>query len=411
MSISDPNINDEDGPGESQLNIMWVLIVGSISLVVISVILLLGLSVVGGMADDMAEGDPENRTSTAAFTNDNGGLDDGLYRDGILFDTYVSFQATGFGIGSVTEVYEVEETNEKAVRFTGAGSSYQSDGDVDFPANDSWTVATWGEWNNSHSTTNGTLLDIDGRILIQYDNSTNEWIGWWYDEGARDSYRVNASTTNQPGTMEHVALVHNGTHLAIYLNNTQKDVVATDGGESDPLLDADNWAGDIEETRAYHEALSSSDRQQLVDDPILPVADANRSFRIMYDEGTGSSERVWFTGGVQLSFTDTEWVGGFNGTDLTEANDYDLDVASGDISPDDNGRLEGAPVAWVDYRFNPSDHISSISTSLAAAFELFGTAVLVIPAVAVLAALLGGLTVALRATGGFESPFKRRGGR
>lgn len=391
---------------------IWALIIGSVALVVVGIIMLLGLTVVGGITDGVSEaGPPENRTSDALFTDSDGNLKDGLYRDGLIFDTYVSFQSTFVTDGDVLQVYHVNDSTGDTIRLRGADDSqFQSNEDIEFASDDTWSVATWGEWNNSYGTTNGTLLSLNGRVLIQYDNQSQQWIGWWYDDGSRDSYNVTVSSTNQPGTLEHITLVHNGTHLAIYRNNTQGDVVNTTGDNTaDPLLNASNWAGRIEESRGYDDALNSSQRQQLRDSPVLPLNGANRTFRLMYDQGSGDRVSVYFTGS-SATLQNTTWTDGHPGTVLTEGTDYELDVGDGDISPNDGGRLDGAPVAWVDYEFEPSDFVAALIPGIRSGFTLFGTSVLVIPAAAVLAALLGSIFWAFRVADTFDSPFNRRNG-
>lgn len=290
----------------------------------------------------------------------------------IAVDSPASFADTDLFAGEVESVNRVRDSTGRALLLRGASdSTYQTSTQLTIANDKTWTVSVHAEYNNSYGTTNGTVVSLDGRVLLQYDNATQEWIGWYYDEGSRYSHRVSVAAPDQPGSLATVQLVSNGTHLAIYNNNTRGGV-ANLGVEryDDPLLNASNWAGRQDELRGYDAALSASDRQQLIDSPVQPLNGEQRRYRVMFDEGSGTSEPVYFTS-AKLSLSNTTYMPGLAGNTLTEGVDYSVNTEDGEITALDGGRLDTAPTVFVDYSYTPNKAASDLGNSIAGSFELF----------------------------------------
>lgn len=283
--------------------------------------------------------------------------------------------------GEVAAVLQVKDSTGEAIKLRGAGdSTYRSSSPIAFASDSTWTVSVFASWNNSFGTTNGTVYSLNGRLILQYNNATQQWVGWYYDEGDRDSYRVNVSATAQPGGLQNIQLVGNGTHFAIYRNNTRGEVADLSAESSeDPLVNASNWAGRQEELRGYDDNFSASARQALIDSPILPVNGHERTFRVMFD-GTGDgSEPVYFTD-ASLSLSNTSVASGVAGNVLSAGTDYSVDLGSATITALSGGKLDGAPTAFVEYRFLPNKAVSSLTNDIAGSMELFAVVPLVMVA-------------------------------
>jgi len=118
--------------------------------------------------------------------------------------------------------------------------------------------------------------------------------------------------------------------------------------------------------------VSSSQRTTLYDTPTAPVK-ANETARIYYDARAGeSSIDVYRTGG-DLTLSNASVVDGFAGQDLEQAGV----LGNGDWRRDgrtviavDGGKLDGAPVAFVDYDgtggqiFNLAAFARAVSSSI-----------------------------------------------
>lgn len=395
MSIG-PSQGD-DGAG---LGVFSVLLGGAIALVVVTIIALLGLVVVGGMAESMGtEGDPFNTSSSA---------------DPVTGQA-VSFENTQ-GEREVLEVYSVQDSRGNAVRLTGADDSYvQSQESVDLASGDNWTVATWARVRDGQGAASMTAVSADGEVLIQYNGSRSEWSAWYYDEGARNSYRANVSAPDQPGNLTLVTATANSTHFWIYANQTRGETVKITGSN---IVDADvssgNWNGTLDETRTFNGTTNDSEQADLHNNPVAPRPSRDRTARLMYDEGQGDTTAIFFTG-TRADLSNFSWVDGLDGHELTEGTDYEIDTSAGTITALDGGKIDGAPVVWIDYRYQPLNPVGKVSEAIQPAFQLLGTSVIVIPAAAILAVLVGGLIGAITLVGGVSLEgmpgFNDRGGR
>jgi hypothetical protein len=283
----------------------------------------------------------------------------------------VEFQDTSYFAGEVLGITSVTDSTGQAIRLHGRpDSTYQSDSAIQFATDRNWTVGVHAEFNGSYGTTNGTVYSLNGRVLLQYDTSSQQWSAWYYDEATRSSHVVNVSATRQPGALQPVHVVANGSHLAIYRNNTRGEVADLSVDRSqNPLLNASNWAGRQDELTGYDTALNASQRQAAINDPVLPLSSVSPSFRVMFDEQSPSFP-VYFTG-ASISVSNASFVSGLSGTVLSEGSDYAADVADGTITALDGGRLDGAPTVFVNYQFKPNAAVSGLTDDISGSLELF----------------------------------------
>lgn len=270
-------------------------------------------------------------------------------------DAQVRLDGTGFfDVGDGDELGRNETvflTRGNAVELTGASDSkVQSNSDLTLAGGDTWTVATWAEVNSSVSGTEHTAISANGRVLIQYNDTAGNWSAWYNDEAARNTYQIEMDAPNQPGNLSHIAVVHDGSELSMYRNNTLGPETAntTQSSTEDPELNASNWWGTIEETRVFNESLNNSQRSAIVNAPVQPLSNASRTARMMYDEGRGSSTFIIFAD-TDATISNGTFVDGFPEVQLSAANDYDWDEDGPRIKAQSGGELADAPIVYIDY--------------------------------------------------------------
>jgi len=246
-----------------------------------------------------------------------------------------------------------------AVELNGTDDSYwRSSDDVEIATDGNWTVSVWGSVNQSAENKTMTALSINGRITVNYNGSTNEWVAWYYDEADRHSYELAVNASDQPATLTNVQVVRNGDTLTLYHNNSASDSVslANESSVSAPV-ESTNWDGRLDEVRTFDSALGSGDRDALVADPVAPAPDTNRTARIMFDEPGKDRQLLFFAPGSIIT-SNVGYADGLPGekmersgaiSDITGSTDYRWDVVGPMIKPVDGGQLEHAPVAYVSY--------------------------------------------------------------
>lgn len=382
--------------GTQTSRIFTMITLGALALVVFTIVLLLGLALVGNMAADIGETrDPFNKTASPNPTTGEA----------------VSFEDTSHA-AEIHEIFSVNDSTGYAIQLSGAGDSYvRSDQNVSIASDDTWTVSTWARVSDGAANDTMTAISANGRVLIEYNGTTGNWSAWYYDDGSRDSYQVEVSAPNQPENLTLVTATSNGTHFTIYANTTQGETAdITSSSLEDSEINATNWAGTLEETKTYDDYTNLSEQQDLYDNPIAPKTDRNRTARLMYDEGSGSSTAIYFAG-TTATISNGTWVNGLAGHELTEGSDYEIDQSSGTITALEGGRIDGAPVVWIDYRYEPLNRIGQIGSSLMSAFTLFGVGAIIIPAAVVLGVLVYGLIRGLRTIEMDGLGFNKRNGR
>lgn len=291
---------------------------------------------------------------------------------------------------------EVRDSRGHALELTGADDSFvQSQSDFTVAEDDSWTICTWASVDAEGGAENETMtaVSIDGDVLLNYNGTDGNWSGWFYDRGSRDSYVVNASATDQPGTLTPLCLVHNGSHVSIYRNNSlgETENASVESIES-VETNTTNWDGRLDETRFDDDALNASQRQQLIDDPIGPLTTSNRTGRMMYDEGSGTLVYI-FWASTNADSSNASYVDGLDGSVLDRdtmlsPGDYEWRSDGPEIKPVEGGELDGAPVAYVAYDFH--GQLDALERRIGDAFIVGGV---------ILVVLFGGAAISiLRAT-------------
>lgn len=334
-----------------------------LTLVAVMVAFLVGTAVIDGVASGAeTPGEVEDRVSSPLVDT----------------DSSVSFEDTAYFSGEVTELYRVNDSTGEAIELRGAGDSeYRTTSSVSLSSDDTWTVSVHAGWNESYGTTNGTVYSVGGRLVLQYDNATQQWVGWYYDESTRYSHRINISATRQPGTLQNIQLVGNGTHVAIYRNNTRGGVADLSVEEYEDALNASNWAGRQDEFRGYDAALNQSQRQSLIDSPVQPLDSVSPTWRVYFDETGDGSEPVYFTG-ASLSLSNTSVASGLPGNVLSGGVDYSVDLRSGSITALASGVLDGAPTAFVHYEFTPNTAVTDLTDDIGGSMQLFAVVPIVL---------------------------------
>jgi len=279
--------------------------------------------------------------------------DERIERQAAVFEGSDGWVQLGDGTGTNHTVYK---TTGYAVELTGAPDSYvQSERDVEFAADDNWTVSVWAGVDEGSATAEMTAVDIDGRVLVTYDGGAGQWSAWYYDDGSTNSYVANVSTSgHEVGNLTNVQVRHNGTHLSIYRNGTLGETVATTGDsiQSAPV-NATNWDGRLEELRTFDHALNSSERATLVDSPAQQLPGADPTARAMFDQPDRATQLLLYSG-TQLETSNVTYGDGvpaqqMDGDGNLVGVDYQWESDGPQIAPADGGELDGAPVAYASY--------------------------------------------------------------
>lgn len=276
-----------------------------------------------------------------------------------------------------------------AIELTGANDSYiQSTDDIDIEDAPNWTVSVWA--SRDSNTGQQAVTTVDGDIQIAYNSSRDEWTGWYYDDGARASYRVNVSATAGTGDLANIILTKNQSNLTIYENNTAGETENLDGSTSEPFVSSDNWDGRIDELRVWNQTLNNTQRQSHYDNPIDPIP-GNAQGRVMFDEPYTSPQLYIYNPGSVETFNAT-FAQGLPGQrlvtdELLAQNDYQWQSDGPRIRAVTGGELENAPVAYVDYKgLGLTD---SLLDSYSSAIVLAGLLLILVPVGVVFAYLQG----------------------
>lgn len=268
------------------------------------------------------------------------------------------------GAGTWTKIGDTTGTNETvhnsrgyAVNLTGSDDSYvESDTDVDVATSDTWTVSVWAYVDGGAANDDMIAASVDGRAIIEYNGTADEWRGWYFDDGSGSSYEVNISTSgNEAGNYTNVMLWHNNGQLAIFRDNTSSNLVSTSGdGVVSAPFNATNWNGRLEELRTFDEALNNSERNTIMTEPLEPMPGSNPTARIMFDEPYRDWQYIFYSD-ANLDTSNVTFSDGFQGTEMQRGqyafagDDYDWNPDGPRIKPLGGGELEDAPVAYVDY--------------------------------------------------------------
>jgi hypothetical protein len=287
-------------------------------------------------------------TSTAAGNEQ-------VTRQAVLGDTG-AYTSLDNGVGQDETVWK---TTGYAVNLTGADDSYvQSTDSVSISDTDTWTLSAWAYVDEGNAGANMTAVSLNGRLLLRYNGSANHWQAWYYDDGTRDSYVVNASTSgDEVGTFTHVLVRSNGTDLAIYRNATlgERKAITTGSSVAAPVK-TDNWDGRLEEIRTFDEALNASERSALYAQPVEQRPGFDPTSRIMFDQPDKNTQLILYTSAA-LDQSNVTFSAGFAAQQMQEGDlaatgaDYKWDPTGPQIAFIEGSELDGAPVAYASYTF------------------------------------------------------------
>lgn len=335
-----------------------------IAALTVAVALIIAPTIIGAMADQAIQSGANEARDTAVLLN------------GTTAVTLDSGRGTD---------ETVRDSRGYALRFSGADDSYLSSTQpVPIGANDTWTVSQ-GVWiNNSATGANQTLLAAGDDLILRYlgNKPTQEWQAVYTDPGK--TYRVNVSATT-PTTASIIQVVRDNSTLAIYRNNSLGESITmnasneTVGGN---ITKDSNLDGQLDETRFFNSSLTSADRQALVNDEVGPLPGTDRTARLMYDAGTGSGVRVFFSP-ASATASNVTWADGFGGQVLSGISDYEWETDGPTVRARAGGEIDGAPVAYVAYEFDGEEEIS-IVVGVADALSLMA----IVPLLLILGAVL-----------------------
>jgi len=243
--------------------------------------------------------------------------------------------------------FSIQQSLGTSVAFTGANDS-ELQGEVDAPHDDTWSVSLWAAADTVRTQ---RAAQLDGWLMVDLvnDSTQPEWRITYYDDGDWEVDQVSINATD-PTTMTNLVITGNGSEMAVYRNNTHAATVALDGGDQVPT-NVSNWDGRLEETRVLDDVVNSSQRNTLYSTPTAPVK-ANETARVYFDARADEDTIDVYRTGQDLTISNASVVDGFDGQQLEDDGLFtngDYRRSGGDITVVDDGKLDGAPVAFVAY--------------------------------------------------------------
>jgi len=336
-----------------------------ITVIIAGIILFIGISAVSTVVETGS--DDAESVQTAAELNGTQwvALDDSAGTDETVFDS------RGY-----------------AVALTGADDSYtQTESDISLNTSQNWTVSAWASRADSTAETQ-TVLSLDGEIIIAYNGTTGNWVGWFYDAGDRASYNVTVNATTPPGDLASVVLVRDGDRLTIYENTTGGSSVMLTGTNTAADPNGTNWHGRLEEIRVHNSSWDATTRNNHYSNPIDPVP-AGAQGRIMFDEPYRDTQRLFYESG-DVATSNATFGGGIPGSEMQAdsllGGDYEWQSDGPRIRPLSGGELDGAPVAYVDYQRRTLE--ADLLDGFTNAVGLAGILLILVPLSAILSYLL-----------------------
>lgn len=284
----------------------------------------------------------------------------------------VLLQGTGNWVDIQNDVLGESETvrdsNGYGLQLAGTDDSYaETTSNIDFATDDNWTVAAVG--NADTATKNMTLISVNGRLTISHNASDSVWRAWYFDDGTTNSYTVNVSAPSPTDTTTLIAY-SNGTHLTLERDDVESNTTQITASNIETAsINTTNWDGWVDEFRTADREWNSTQRSNWHTYPVTPVLDADHTSRVMFDEPDRDRQRVFYSNSEMNTFN-ASFVAGVSGSIMdadrnTLVNpDYEWEFQGPRIKPLAGGRLDQAPVAYVDYEANsriqfPLDGINS----------------------------------------------------
>lgn len=330
-----------------------------VTAVIFFVVISAGIMALSAFADPQTS-DGESRTGEATLLN-------GPEEYAAVADSY----------GTDPTVYN---SLGKAVELSGANDSYvRASQSVEIASDSTWGISAWASVTNTSTTETVAVLTLDEWGVLTYNGSADAWEAWVYDPATTESYRLNASAPS-PGALTNLQVTANDTHVALYRNNTLGEAKSrSDDAAAAAPSTVSNCPCVLDEVRGIDEYPNSSQRQQLVDEPVAPLNSANRTVRIMFDQAGQSSQLLFYADG-RVEQSNVGFVDGHPGevlegqsviNDITGSTDYIWDTTGPSLYVVDGGQLDDAPVAYVDYTYHSyGGAVSDWTRSLERTFDM-----------------------------------------
>lgn len=320
-------------------------VVAIVAALAIAILLVLGTSIIGAVADV----DKEQR-------------DDAVVLDQTANGEFAEIRPFGIGFDET-----VRNSRGNAMRFAGTDDSFvEAKSQFTFNLSQNWTISQGAKVDSGATGENMTVLSLGGGevqlLFTQNDTGSNVWQVHVFRSTSSHVANVSAGS---PTDWSVVQVTRSGSNITIFNNNTQGESLdlSNDSVSNVNLTGASNFDGDLDETQLYQQALDSSQRQSLVDDPVHPLGVAPNA-RMMYDERNGAGNlRLYFTS-TSAKISNATLVGGFAGEVLTEdtllsSGDYNWKDDGPQISPVSGGLLDNHPVAFASYTYKSAGDIST----------------------------------------------------
>lgn len=279
----------------------------------------------------------------------------------------------------------VRDSRGYGMAFAGTDDSYlEADAEFKIANDTTWTVTQPVLAMNDTSQTQVLVAAGDPELVLLYLNNssgTDQWSAVYL--GTTDTWQVNVSAPS-PGSTTHLYVTRSASNMTIYRNSTQGEStnLSTAGGPTTNVSAASNCHCVLDETRTFDDELNTSQKTALRTQPVAPLSNATRTGRIMYDAGSGTAVAIYWAP-VDATASNVTYVNGFAGhvleektsdLDLSGANDYRWRKDGPQLKPESGGRIDGAPVAFVDYElrftaaFELNEGVESFYSMLTVAF-------------------------------------------
>lgn len=186
---------------------------------------------------------------------------------------------------------------------------------------DEWSVCTWSAAAPSvvDNDEARSIIGYETRT-IYYDGTTDEYVGYYYDESDRQEYEVRIGAGAEQAN-QLICLQQDGGTLTLSRNTTTTSQ-ALSTAQTTAAPPSASWNGTVEETRIYDYPLNASQRAEWVGEPVLAVNGSAPSVRLTYDVRPGDTPKTYFAPGSVTLTGDATLTSGFSGPSISRGTDY-----------------------------------------------------------------------------------------
>jgi len=283
-----------------------------------------------------------------------------------------------------TSVYA---TTGNAVSLAGTSDSNVTWRVVDEVETGPWTTCAYVEVADGANTdaTMDVIAIANGAIQIEFD--AGQW-SVYYDNGTHDAIvRADASAPTDPET---VCGRYTGSQLEVWVNGSQQATTTLTTGPATRNTSVP-FEGSLDEIRVTNDTVPAA-RLDAYDDYPAIAFDSSRqkAARLMLDEGSGTTSRVYFQT-PNATLHNATWTSGVSQRELDQGADYEWATDPWGIVAVDGGTIDDAPIVYVDYLAGGNAFggaLLAIRGLLGVAFIILSIGMIVIPAVSLVAYLL-----------------------